>query len=30
MEVYFRPLLPDEIARIAENAIQKIGFTPRP
>jgi Lon-like ATP-dependent protease len=30
MEVYFRPLLPDEIAQIAENAIQKIGFTPRP
>ncbi|TJY41464.1 ATP-dependent protease LonB [Cohnella pontilimi] len=30
MEVYFRPLLPDEIARIAENAIQKIGFQPMP
>ncbi|TVY04037.1 ATP-dependent protease LonB [Cohnella terricola] len=29
MEVYFRPLLPAEIAEIAENAIQKIGFTPR-
>lgn len=28
MEVYFRPLLPDEIERIAENAIEKIGFTP--
>jgi len=30
MEVYFRPLLPDEIAEIAENAIQKIGFSPLP
>lgn len=30
MEVYFRPLLPDEIAQIAENAIQKIGFPPQP
>ncbi|OXS57918.1 ATP-dependent protease LonB [Cohnella sp. CIP 111063] len=30
MEVYFRPLLPDEIAEIAENAIQKIGFAPLP
>ncbi|WP_276352863.1 ATP-dependent protease LonB [Cohnella caldifontis] len=30
MEVYFRPLLPDEIGRIAENAIQKIGFQPQP
>ncbi|MDB4868665.1 MAG: lonB [Cohnella sp.] len=30
MEVYFRPLLPDEISRIAENAIQKIGFQPIP
>ncbi|RKP54221.1 ATP-dependent protease LonB [Cohnella endophytica] len=30
MEVYFRPLLPGEIAQIAENAIQKIGFEPRP
>ncbi|XID93590.1 ATP-dependent protease LonB [Paenibacillaceae bacterium WGS1546] len=29
MEVYFRPLTPDEIAEIAENAIQKIGFAPR-
>lgn len=26
MEIYFRPLLPSEIERIAENAIQKIGF----
>jgi Lon-like ATP-dependent protease len=30
MEVYFRPLLPIEIAQIAENAIHKIGFTPHP
>ncbi|TFE30678.1 ATP-dependent protease LonB [Cohnella luojiensis] len=30
MEVYFRPLLPEEIGRIAENAIHKIGFVPRP
>lgn len=30
MEVYFRPLLPEEIAKIAENAIQKIGFQPLP
>ncbi|WP_123041315.1 ATP-dependent protease LonB [Cohnella candidum] len=30
MEVYFRPLLPDEIGKIAENAIQKIGFQPMP
>ena len=30
MEVYFRPLLPGEIAEIAENAIQKIGFAPLP
>lgn len=29
MEVFFRPLLPDEIGQIAENAIQKIGFAPR-
>ncbi|WP_027085355.1 ATP-dependent protease LonB [Cohnella panacarvi] len=28
MEVFFRPLLPDEIGQIAENAIQKIGFAP--
>lgn len=26
MEIYFRPLLPDEIGRIAENAIRKMGF----
>lgn len=30
MEVYFRPLLPNEIAQIAENAINKIGFQPLP
>lgn len=30
MEVYFRPLLPDEIGQIAENAIAKIGFEPQP
>ncbi len=30
MEIYFRPLLPDEIGQIAENAIQKIGFPPQP
>lgn len=30
MEVYFRPLLPEEIGRIAEDAIQKIGFNPCP
>lgn len=29
MEVFFRPLLPDEIGQIAENAIHKIGFVPR-
>ena len=30
MEVFFRPLLPDEIGQIAENAIRKIGFAPLP
>lgn len=30
MEIYFRPLLPDEIGRIAEDAIQKIGLKPCP
>ncbi|MCU6711070.1 ATP-dependent protease LonB [Paenibacillus sp. J5C_2022] len=30
MEVYFRPLLADEIALVAENAIKKIGFGPCP
>ncbi len=28
MEIYFRPLLAEEIGRIAEDAIQKIGLTP--
>ncbi len=27
MEVYFRPLLPDEVERIAENAIRRVGKT---
>ena len=26
MEIIFRPLLPDEIGQIAENALRKIGF----
>ncbi|MDR5582516.1 ATP-dependent protease LonB [Paenibacillus larvae] len=26
MEIFFRPLLPEEIGRIAENALDKIGF----
>ncbi|WP_195576337.1 ATP-dependent protease LonB [Paenibacillus sp. 1001270B_150601_E10] len=30
MEIFFRPLLPDEIESIAEQAIQKIGFPPAP
>ncbi|MFD0962307.1 ATP-dependent protease LonB [Paenibacillus chungangensis] len=30
MEVYFRPLLAEEIALVAENAIKKIGFGPCP
>lgn len=30
MEVYFRPLLPEEIGRIAEDAVQKIGFSSCP
>ncbi|GIO12519.1 ATP-dependent protease LonB [Cohnella xylanilytica] len=30
MEIYFRPLLPEEIGQIAENAIAKIGFAPQP
>lgn len=30
MEVYFRPLLPEEIGKIAEDAVQKIGFSPCP
>lgn len=28
MEVYFRPLLAEEIALVAENAVKKIGFAP--
>lgn len=30
MEIYFRPLLPDEIAVIGRDAIQKIGLKPSP
>ncbi|WP_127529736.1 ATP-dependent protease LonB [Paenibacillus kobensis] len=30
MEVYFRPLLADEISQIAVNAVKKIGFEPSP
>jgi Lon-like ATP-dependent protease len=30
MEVFFRPLLADEIALVAENAVKKIGFPPCP
>lgn len=30
MEIFFRPLLPEEISRIAEDAIQKIGLKPCP
>lgn len=30
MEVFFRPLLADEIAGVAENAVKKIGFGPCP
>ncbi|MCM3746738.1 ATP-dependent protease LonB [Paenibacillus pasadenensis] len=30
MEIYFRPLLPEEIAEIADNAVKKIGFAPCP
>ena len=30
MEVYFRPLLPEEIGKIAEDAVEKIGFSPCP
>ncbi len=30
MEIYFRPLLPNEIGQIAENAMRKIGFEPLP
>ena len=28
MEIYFRPLLPDEIESIADHAVRKIGFPP--
>lgn len=28
MEIYFRPLLPEEIGKIAEDAVQKIGLNP--
>ncbi|MDF2963051.1 MAG: lon protease [Paenibacillus sp.] len=30
MEIYFRPLLPDEIGKIAVNALKKIGFPENP
>lgn len=30
MEVYFRPLLAEEIAEVAKNAVKKIGFPPCP
>lgn len=30
MEIYFRPLLPEEISRIAEDAVRRIGFRPCP
>lgn len=30
MEVFFRPLLADEIGLVAENAVKKIGFAPCP
>nr|WP_145163092.1 ATP-dependent protease LonB [Paenibacillus terrae] len=30
MEIFFRPLLPEEISRIAEDAIQKVGLKPCP
>lgn len=30
MELYFRPLLPDEISEIAVNALKKIGLPPSP
>jgi len=30
MEIFFRPLLPEEIGAVAENAIRKIGFPDRP
>lgn len=30
MEIYFRPLLPEEIEQIAEDAVKRIGFQPCP
>ncbi|MBD8501187.1 ATP-dependent protease LonB [Paenibacillus arenosi] len=30
MEIFFRPLLPEEIESIAEHAVKKIGFPPAP
>jgi ATP-dependent Lon protease len=30
MEIFFRPLLPEEIGQIAENALRKIGFPENP
>ncbi|MHA7962513.1 ATP-dependent protease LonB [Paenibacillus sp. CAU 1782] len=30
MEIYFRPLLAEEIAEVAKNAVKKIGFPPCP
>ncbi|OXM15334.1 ATP-dependent protease LonB [Paenibacillus herberti] len=30
MEIYFRPLLPEEVSEIAVNAVKKIGFSPCP
>lgn len=30
MEIYFRPLLPEEIAQIADDAVKRIGFQPCP
>lgn len=30
MEIFFRPLLPEEIGKIAENALDKIGFPQNP
>ncbi|ANE47145.1 Lon protease [Paenibacillus swuensis] len=30
MEIFFRPLLPEEIGSIASNALKKIGFPPSP
>ncbi|WP_339817210.1 ATP-dependent protease LonB [Paenibacillus sp. FSL R7-0216] len=30
MEIYFRPLLPEEISQIAEDAVKRIGFQPCP